>query len=938
MTRLSPPAQAVRCEGAAAAAPRRFRISSLALAVAAACGLWGTQADALTLGRLNVLSSLGEPLRAEVEVTEVTPAEAANLQVRLAPPQAFQRAGMGFSDALNGVRSTVQRRGNGYVVSLTGIRPMNDPFVDILLEANSPSGRLMRDYTALIDPPPVAPSASAPPGTAAGTTSERQVAPLPPQVSAPASAGNRRRPVPAEAPAAVAVPPAPAPAAAPPVSAPPVPAAGAVAVRRGDTAGGIAAASKPADVSLDQMLVAMLRANPSAFAGNNVNRLRAGAVLQMPSAEDARATPPEEARRTIVAQSRDFNSYRQRLAGNAPTMNVGGAGRQSSGGLQASVQDRAAAAASPDRLTISRGNAPGQPEERLARERQAQESNTRVAELSRNIEELNRLQGTTGSSSAAPVPAPASPANPAAAAPVPAGTASSAAPAPGAAGTATVPAPAGAAAPAPLAGASSPAGAGTATTPAAPASAAASGAAAPRPAPAPATPPAAAAAADDDGFLASLLAQPLLLGGGAVVLLLLLLALAAARRRRKKQNDAADSMFPESLQKEGYIGGSGGATVDTRDDHGGASSLHYSPSQLDAGDVDPVAEADVYLAYGRDLQAEEILKEALRAAPERTAVQVKLLEIYARRRDARAFELLALELRSLTDGKGADWSRAQELGRGLDPDNPLYDNGLSAGDAPLRPPAGSGAASAAAAGLAGGAALDAALATEESKSQGFLPSVAPLDFDLDLDLPTADAPTTQPPAPAPSPAAAPPGFNPLAAAHKDIGIEPSGFGAAATQPPAPSTLPPSLRSASDEPTIPAPLRHEPMRDLSNDFDTAPAELEPRGGPHLPTDDLRTEPATLRAPLSMGGADIFSRDFHASMTGPADTQPMDLQLNIPTGIDAGPGESADSVKLSLARELHALGDPDGARTLLEEIVADSSGAVQEEARRLLDELR
>ena len=110
--------------------------------------------------------------------------------------------------------------------------------------------------------------------------------------------------------------------------------------------------------------------------------------------------------------------------------------------------------------------------------------------------------------------------------------------------------------------------------------------------------------------------------------------------------------------------------------------MTYSLSQLDAiGDVDPVAEADVYLAYGRDLQAEEILKEAMRSNPERLAIRTKLLEVYAKRRDIKGFELLATQLFALTRGEGDDWAKAQELGSQIDPDNAMY----RVGGAPERP-------------------------------------------------------------------------------------------------------------------------------------------------------------------------------------------------------------------------------------------------------------
>jgi pilus assembly protein FimV len=91
--------------------------------------------------------------------------------------------------------------------------------------------------------------------------------------------------------------------------------------------------------------------------------------------------------------------------------------------------------------------------------------------------------------------------------------------------------------------------------------------------------------------------------------------------------------------------------------------------------VDPVAEADVYLAYGRDLQAEEILKEALLTHPGRISVHRKLAEIYAKRRDARALDAIATEAHALTQGDGPDWQAIVSLGAELDPNNPMYKPG-----------------------------------------------------------------------------------------------------------------------------------------------------------------------------------------------------------------------------------------------------------------------
>ena len=115
-------------------------------------------------------------------------------------------------------------------------------------------------------------------------------------------------------------------------------------------------------------------------------------------------------------------------------------------------------------------------------------------------------------------------------------------------------------------------------------------------------------------------------------------------------------------------------TVDT-----GSSSLiqtDFSQSGLSAIDadegVDPVAEADVYMAYGRDAQAEEILLDAMKADPSRTAVHLKLLEIYAHRKNLKQFETTAAELYTVTNGQGEDWDKAVEMGLKLDPDNPLF--------------------------------------------------------------------------------------------------------------------------------------------------------------------------------------------------------------------------------------------------------------------------
>jgi pilus assembly protein FimV len=906
--------------------------------MAVALGVASTDASAFALGQLKVQSALGEPLRAEIDVTEMAAAEAESLKINVASADAFKNAGVPYNAALSDVKATLQRRAGGqYVVRLTGTRPLNDPFVDLLLEANGSSGRMVRDYTVLLDPPvtrqaapsaPVAPSSpqiSTPPaersGAAAARAARRERAPVAP-VTAPA-----------------APPPASAAPQAPSAAAPARPAGGGeqVTVQRGDTAGKIASAHKAADISLDQMLVALLLANPDAFIGGNINRMKAGAVLDLPSAAEAGAVPTAEARRTITAQSRDFGAYRQRLAENAPTANVAAAGRNASGKVQANVEDRNAAASAPDKLTISQGSAATRAaDEKVAQTRQAQESNNRVAELSKNINELAKLKSATGSAApaAAPAPAPAAPgipvpnpgvaatASPAATSPAPAAPATAAAPAaapvatatpaapaatPAATPTATAPAdttaPAAPVTPAPAPTAAAPDAAASAETmPGAPAAAAS--AAAPAPAPKPvvkAAPPPPV----ERSFFDELMDNPLMLAGAALIALLIGFLLYRVLGRRREE--MSESVFLESrIPKDSFFGASGGESVDTK--HRGdstVSSLSYSPSQLDAGDVDPVAEADVYLAYGRDLQAEEILREALRVNPDRTAIHLKLLEIHAKRRDVRAYEGLATEVHKLTNGAGSDWNRVVDMGKDLDPGNPLYESGTARGGVSQAESAAfAGALATAAKPVAAvpPAAAPAPVAVAAA-APAFMPSVAPLDFDLDLSQPAALATSPAPvSASLPKTAYAPAAAAPLSNGHAHA---------------------------------PAPV------DLENDFDTAPGALAPITRPSaLNEADDNTRPAVLRGGLP---ADSGFIEFDMSALAGLPSRPTAGTAEATRPAAAMPEEddgddSPHAVKLSLARELQAIGDVEGARSLVEEVEAESAGDLKSEARQLLAELR
>src|SRR3569832_1444873 len=317
----------------------QWRATALAIAAAVAFGISASDANALVLGWVSVQSALGEPLRAEIDIPEINADEIASLKAQVAGPDAFKAAGREYNAALTDVRITLEKRADGrHFLRLVSSRPVNDPFVDLILECSWSSGRVVRDYTMLFDPP---------------TLRAQQQQPLPAQASQPAAQ-----------PAQAAAPAAPATAAAarrgPTTSqraaAATAPAGGGkqVTVQAGDTAGKIASANKPPTVSLDQMLVAMLRANPDAFINGNVNRLRSGAVLDVPGAEQAALVPTDDAKQTLVAQSRDFNEFRRRVAENVPTAASAPAERQSSGRNTTQNKKKKPTTKTPNKHTLSK--------------------------------------------------------------------------------------------------------------------------------------------------------------------------------------------------------------------------------------------------------------------------------------------------------------------------------------------------------------------------------------------------------------------------------------------------------------------------------------------------------------------------------------------------------------------------------------------------------
>ncbi len=895
-----------------------WRRVALASAVALLGSVTSIPAQALGLGRITVQSALGEALRAEIDVPEISADEANTLRVGVAGPDAFKAAGLEYSAAVVGVQVSLQKRADGRsYLRLSSTRPVTEPFVDLILEASWASGRVVRDYTLLFDPPslrqsatPTAPVLSRPPAPGATGSSS----PFYPSAPPPAQTNNQvtTRPAPvAKAPAVQQAQPS------RPVAAPkPASSGQQVTVKPGDTAGKLAAQTKPASISLDQMLVALLRSNPEAFIGGNINRLKSGAVLDIPAAEDAAAMSPGEASRTIVAQAKDFNDFRQKLAAGVPGAQVDSANRQAGGKVQAKVEDRAASSATPDKLTLSKGAVQSKAgaEDQLAKDRQAKDASSRVAELAKNIGDLNKLAGvpistspaaaSTASAAKAPGVAVGLPVTPAAvAAPAPASaskpaattatTTVSAAPVTLAAtptATTTVAATTTTVTSTATAVASATASAATASAPVAVASqavVAASTASAPvvvkKPVVVPPPPPEPSLIDEltDNAFVLPAL-------GG---LLVLLAGFGFFRYKRRNNSATVDSSFLESrLQPDSFFGASGGQRIDTSEGGGATgSSLVYSPSQLDAaGDVDPVAEADVYLAYGRDLQAEEILKEALRTSPSRVAIHAKLMEIYAKRRDLKGFEVIAAEAFNLTHGNGPEWAYISEMGRDLDPANPMYQPG---GQPQLTTQAEAAQTPAMAASF-GADTIPQMIASSPD---------AAVDFDLDLDFSLGDEP----------PQASPPT-------------------------PAPEYQP--------EPTVPMQAIPGPAFDgLDMDFGTDTVAIKPTAA--VPPDNglsfsIEPPPATASKAAPVAAAAVLDSgmlEFDLGSLSLDLDAPVTESPSLAKAAVATPAAGPLDTKFALAEEFRALGDMDGARSLAEEVVAQAQGTLKSKAQAFLNAL-
>jgi FimV-like protein len=257
---------------------KSMKISGLVWALLLASGA----ASAAGLGKLTVQSALGQPLRAEIELLSVSKEELADISARIASPDAYKQARIDRVEALSNLRFAVDQRANGQpVIRITSSTGVADPFLDLLIELNWSSGRVIREYTILLDP-----VADAKPAEA--------VKPM--AIPEAGRNGEPRQAASAEAQKAKTPAPAPAPAAAGPRRYGPV--------KSGETLRAIAGKVKPAEVSLEQMMVGLYQANKGAFSNDNMNWLKRGQVLNVPEPGKVMATAPREAARTVQGPCR----------------------------------------------------------------------------------------------------------------------------------------------------------------------------------------------------------------------------------------------------------------------------------------------------------------------------------------------------------------------------------------------------------------------------------------------------------------------------------------------------------------------------------------------------------------------------------------------------------------------------------------------------------
>ncbi|KTT52837.1 Motility protein FimV [Pseudomonas oryzihabitans] len=889
------------------------RVQKLVRAIAAASALMSGAAQALSLGEIHLNSALNQPFDATIDLSDLRDLGTADLRPNLASVEEFGKAGVDRAFFLNDLKFTPEVRNGRTVIRVTSARPVREPYLNFLLEVNWPSGRILREYTVLLDPPLYTPQAAA--------------APFAPQVPATprARANTSSAPRPATPPAA------PAP------SATQTP--GTYTTEPRDTLWEVAARNRPASsVSVDQTMLAIQDLNPDAFIDRNINLMKSGQVLRLPDQAQAGTRPQREAVAEIARQTRAWKQGGTAAPAGTPR-------RQVDASAQPSGNEAPAAAAPRDNLKLLSGQPAGRAGEsaggkggdqsladRLAvtqesldtTRRENEELKSRLGDLQSQLDKLQkimqlkdaqlaRMQANMANPQAAGQPA-QPPATPEAAAPVaPAPTENTATPAPQEP-TAATPATPVEATPAP------------ATTP--PASEAGTGSAPPaasEPKVIPVTPstPATEPTEATNSFLDEILSNPLWLGiiGGSALLALLVLLMINSRRNAVKEaereRDAEAARSDTVFDADPELG-----------DHHALAGLELSQGTQDAArdadaQDDALGQADIYMAYGRFSQAAEVLKKASDQEPHRADLRLKLMEVYAEMGDKDGFQR---EERELKEIGGAQ---------------PAVEHLKS------RYPAMATVAVASAA--VGAAALAAAheLSEEQSRNQGFSATEDSQDFDLSLDdFGSEDTQGHQPAGPAEEPL-----FGEAFADAQAKAADPrDDFDFDLNFDAEPAATPAVTPAAKDDDFALDFSEFERQGDLAHEEPLADASAgsafdEPLAPPATSTTDAEL-PASFDlsdfddeqpAPKRESDEEFAARLQEASRQFDAETTSGTTGGDGLDDFDFLSGEDETATKLDLARAYIDMGDPEGARDILDEVLAEGNAGQQQEAREIIAQL-
>ena len=893
-------------------------MSKLKVLLALAAAALPLTANALGLGEIKLNSALNDRFNADIPVVGATSDELDSLEVKLANLAQFTHAGLDRPTVLDQLQFVVVRNADGSsYIHITSNQAVREPFLDFLIDADWNNGELIREYTVLLNPPAfqttsTAPAPAAAPAQAPAAVSAAPV-PVPTPSAATQAAPETTAPV-AQPPAEVAAAPqpapgeasTPAPAASPPAAPAPsveqAPAQRALGtnygpIHRGETLSSIAKSVRPEGVTLNQMMVAIYQANPEVFM-HNINRMKSGYILRMPTASDAQAISVTDANTEVRAQMQAWRS------GTIPSATE-------------SAPSASTASSAPALQLVAPGS--------------AAESNAQVPGAA-----------TVGSGEAAVVPAlPAAPA-----------------PESGKSGK-------GAAAPAqPAPANNAPLSVESNTGANVQQQAAQQNAAPALPPPAATNVPLAKAPVAAKPKPAP---QPVQESGGImdmifgiygiialIVIALIVLAVVVAKKRKAGGSSGATSsgrIKADWMKQESVDSGDDTAASSTTRTKGkfkksipvsedaqektvlSASAtevagdsdktmLMAAPppapmqetvvsggSQLDVSD--PMAEADFHMAYGLYDQAADVLRKALRQNPDARPVQMKLLEVFFTAGDKANFVNEAKKLRQAMGGStDKDWESVAIMGRQVAPEESLFSS-----------TGGGGGAGAVDIALDGGGtdtvvsdldALEGAFASAGASpvAEAPAPAPAPEDNSLEFSLPDIEPMAGPAETAAPAPAAASPGTD---FDLGDLNFEPTPSAKPAEQQKAEPTL------GTDEPTVATDFG----TDSQVEFDKALNDLASFVNtnvpvqPEAPAEDDKT--LAIRPPKSAAPA---ADDLGTIEAGPAG--------------DTGGGSSMNEIgtKLDLARAYIDMGDPDGAKSILEEVIAEGNAQQKSEAQELL----